>query len=119
MEHPKGYVRRIVTGHDQEGNAIVTEDGAAPSVHTNPKREGFYLTNLWATHETPALVNNDVDPTAAPLKLEPPKNGTVVRIIEFGPEGEWLKKLDNDGAKTAFGAMGTDKASTYRAGVIL
>jgi mannose-6-phosphate isomerase-like protein (cupin superfamily) len=116
MEHPKGYVRRIVTGHDQEGNAIVTEDGAAPSVHTNPKREGFYLTNLWATHETPAHVNNGVDPTAAPLKLEPPKNGTVVRIIEFGPEGEWLKKLDNDGAKTAFGAMGTDKASTYRAG---
>ncbi|MEI7428512.1 MAG: cupin domain-containing protein [Betaproteobacteria bacterium] len=116
MEHPKGYVRRIVTGHDQEGNAIVTEDAAAPSVHTNPKREGFYLTNLWATHETPAPVNNDLDPTAAPLKLEPPKNGTVVRIIEFGPEGEWLKKLDNDGAKTAFGAMGTDKASTYRAG---
>ena len=63
MEQVKGYVRRIVTGHDQEGNAIFTDDGPAPSVHTNPKREGFYLTNLWATHETPAEVNNGSDPT--------------------------------------------------------
>jgi mannose-6-phosphate isomerase-like protein (cupin superfamily) len=116
MENVKGFVRRIVTGHDENGLAIITEDGAAPSVHTNPKREGFYLTNLWVTHETPVPINNDPDPTSAPLQLEPPKNGSVVRIIEFGPEGEWLKKLDNDGAKTAFGAMGTDKASTFRPG---
>jgi mannose-6-phosphate isomerase-like protein (cupin superfamily) len=39
-----------------------------------------------------------------------------VRIIEFGPEGEWLQKLAQDDAKDVFGAMGTNKASTYQAG---
>lgn len=116
MESPKGFVRRIVTGHDNHGRSIVTEDGPAPHVHTNPKRVGYYLTNLWLTNETPAIVNNGEDPTSQPLKLEPPKGGTVVRIIEFGPEGDWLTKMDADGAKEVFGAIGTNKASTFKKG---
>ena len=112
----KGYVRRIVTGHDAHGKSIFTEDAAAPSVHTNPRRVGYHLTNLWMTDQTPCLVGNEADPTTRPLTLEPPKNGTVVRIVEFGPEGEWTKDLDGSGAKEAFGAMGTDKASTYKPG---
>lgn len=116
MNHPKGYVRRIVTGHDAEGKAIVTHDGPAPSVHTNPKRVGFYLTDLWHTDAMPVPVDNASDTTSRPLQLEPPKNGTVVRIIEFGPEGEWLQKLAQDDAKDVFGAMGTNKASTYQLG---
>jgi len=32
----KGEVRRIITGHDQNGLAYVTEDRIAPSVHTQP-----------------------------------------------------------------------------------
>ena len=85
-------------------------------MHTNPRRVGYYLTNLWITDQTPAYVGNDPDPTSRPLTLEPPKNGTVVRIIEFGPEGEWTKNLDGGGAKEAFGALGTHKASTYKEG---
>ena len=112
----KGYVRRIVTGHDAHGKSIFTEDAAAPSVHTNPRRVGYHLTNLWMTDQTPCLVGNEADPTTRPLTLEPPKNGTVVRIVEFGPEGEWTKDLDGSGAKEAFGAMGTGKASTYKPG---
>ena len=101
MEQTKGYVRRIVTGHDEHGQSIVTEDCAAPAVHTNPKRVGFYCTNLWITHETPAVVNNGPDPTTGPMVLEPPKSGSVVRIIEFGPEGDWTKQLGSEGAKAA------------------
>ena len=112
----KGYVRRIVTGHDDHGKSIFTEDAAAPSVHTNPRRVGYHLTNLWMTDQTPCLVGNEADPTSRPLTLEPPKNGTVVRIVEFGPEGEWTKNLDGGGAREAFGAMGTNKASTYKPG---
>ena len=43
----QGQVRRIVTGHDAQGRSIVSEDGIAPSVHTNPKRVGYCLTELW------------------------------------------------------------------------
>lgn len=113
---PKGQVRRIVTGHDANGRSIVTEDRAAPSVHTNPKRVGYVLTQLWATDRTPAYVGNEPDPTAQPLTLEPPKNGTVVRIIEFGPEGDWLQKLSTADTQVAWAALGTDRASTNKAG---
>jgi hypothetical protein len=113
---PRSYIRRIVTGHDAQGRAIVTEDQLAPSVHTNPKRVGYHLTQLWMTDQTPAYVGNEADPTSRPLKLEPSKNGTVVRIIEFGPEGEWLEKIDAQGSKVAWGALGTQTASTNQTG---
>jgi mannose-6-phosphate isomerase-like protein (cupin superfamily) len=111
-----GQVRRIVTGHDAQGRSVVTEDRAAPSVHTNPKRVGYVLTQLWATDQTPAFVGNEPDPTARPLKLEPPKNGSVVRIIEFGPEGEWIEKLSTADTQVAWGALGTATASTNQTG---
>ena len=105
-----------MTGHDVDGNAIFTEDGNAPSIHGNPKRVGFHLTNLWITDETPAKINNGPDPTSRPLELIPPKNGTVVRIVEFGPEGDWTQNLRASDAKVAFGAMGTQEASTFQEG---
>lgn len=108
----KGQVRRIITGHDENGLSYVTEDRIAPSVHTNPKRVGYCLTQLWMTDETPVKVNNGPDPTGRPLKLEPPKNGSVVRIIEFGPEGEWLTKIDAQDTRVAWDALGTKTAST-------
>jgi mannose-6-phosphate isomerase-like protein (cupin superfamily) len=112
----QGQVRRIVTGHDAQGRSMVSEDRAAPSVHTNPKRVGYCLTQLWMTDATPAPVGNEADPTTRPLKLEPPKDGTVVRIIEFGPEGEWLHKIDAAATREAWGALGTQSASTNRSG---
>jgi mannose-6-phosphate isomerase-like protein (cupin superfamily) len=112
----KRPVRRIVTGHDSKGQSYVTEDRNAPSVHTNPKRVGYHLTQLWMTDESPAFVGNEDDPTSRPLRLEPPKGGTVVRIIEFGPEGDWLAKIDANDTKVAWGALGTDTASTYADG---
>jgi mannose-6-phosphate isomerase-like protein (cupin superfamily) len=112
----KRPVRRIVTGHDDQGLSYVTEDKDAPSVHTNPKRVGYHLTQLWMTDTTPAFVGNENDPTSRPLKLEPPKSGTVVRVVEFGPEGDWITKIDTNDTKVAWGALGTDTASTNKSG---
>ena len=112
-----GRVRRIVTGHDEQGRSIVTHDGDAPSVHSNPKRVGYVLTQLWATDATPAPVGFDnSDPTERPLRLEPPPSGSVVRIITFGPEGEWIEGLGADGAKQAWGVLGQGGASTNTGG---
>jgi len=113
---PRTYIRRIVTGHDEQGRSIVTEDQLAPSVHTNPKRVGYHLTQLWMTDQTPAFVGNEPDPTSRPLKLEPPRNGSVVRIIEFGPEGDWLDKIDAQDTQLAWNALGTHTASTNQTG---
>ncbi|MSQ57885.1 MAG: hypothetical protein EXR35_10465 [Limnohabitans sp.] len=115
-EKQKKQIRRIVTVHNVQGRSIVTEGRFAPSVHTNPNRVGYHLTQLWITDQTPAYVGNEEDPTARLLKLEPPKNGSVVRIIEFGPEGDWLDRINVDDTKVAWGALGTQTASTTKTG---
>ena len=35
-----GFIRRVVTGHDKNGKAVVLSDELAPSVKTNPLRPG-------------------------------------------------------------------------------
>lgn len=111
----QGYIRRIVTGHDAAGRSIITHDGAAPSVHTNPKRVGYCMTQLWMTDDMPVTVANEADPTDRRVTLEPNPNGSVVRIVEFGPEGDWLHKMDTQGTQEAWAAIGTD-ASTNKQG---
>jgi len=113
-----GYVRRIVTGHDAQGKAIVSSDGPAPAVIVNPKRPGYFLTQVWATTESPAEVGNTDDPTRLPLALAPPKNGSVIRIIEFPPEHGSLSKFDKESAEEAFAAIGGKAHSTFRPGAL-
>jgi len=42
----RGKIRRVVTGHDGNGKAIVIEDGLAPSVRSNPLRPGHISIDL-------------------------------------------------------------------------
>lgn len=110
----QGRVRRVVTGHDQNGKAIVVSDGPAPAIHTNPLRPGHWTTDVWRTGATPAPIPGHAsDPTGGPRKQMPPKNGTVVRIADFLPESEALRKLDPQSAKQVFAAMGNEHASTF------
>lgn len=78
-------VRRVVTGTDAAGRARIIEDAPARFVRTVAARPGYRVSNLWATHDTPA-------PIDAPDRIEeisgvlPPARGTVVRIIDYPPE---------------------------------
>ena len=47
-------IRRVVTGHDAQGRAVVLADGPAANVLHRPSRPGVALTDLWATDGTPA-----------------------------------------------------------------
>jgi len=96
--------RRIVTGHDENGVAIVISDKQASCILQRPNRPGVTLTNLWQIDKTPAAMELHDDPVDGPLILHPPKNGSVFRIVQFDPEDpEALAKLDG---KTAFAEMG-------------
>jgi hypothetical protein len=46
-------VRRVVTGHDASGKAIVIIDGDAPNQKL--RQTGIVSTLLWVTDETPAI----------------------------------------------------------------
>ncbi|VCU70193.1 Cupin domain protein [Pigmentiphaga humi] len=108
----QGKIRRVVTGHDAQGRAVVLEDGHAPNVRHDPSRPGYYLTQLWLTPAAPAPIGNGPDPTLGPVTLTPPAQGTVVRIIEFPPAGQELRDVDADAARQAFAMFGGDHALT-------
>lgn len=96
--------RRVVTGHDAKGKAVVASDAEAFNILQRPNRPGVTLTNLWQTATTPAEFGGPEETVDGPFVLHPPKHGTVFRIVEFEPEDpEVLATLDG---KAAFAEMG-------------
>jgi len=110
----QGKIRRVVTGHDSTGKAIVLEDGLAPAVRTNPLRPGHISVDLWKTAASPVVVSRaEPDPTAGPKQIHPPAHGTVFRISEIAPETEETRSMRPEQAQAVFKAMGNENASTY------
>jgi quercetin dioxygenase-like cupin family protein len=110
----QGRIRRVVTGHDAKGKAIVLEDGLAPAVRTNPHRPGHISVDLWKTSASPVIVKRaEADPTAGPKQIHPSPHGTVFRISEIAPETEAIRNMSPDQAKEVFKAMGNENASTF------
>ena len=47
-------IRRVVTGHDENGVATVIMDGDADCILQRPNRPGVTLTNLWQNYQNPS-----------------------------------------------------------------
>jgi quercetin dioxygenase-like cupin family protein len=110
-------VRRVVTGHDRNGKAVVISDGAAPFVHVNPSNPDWYSTDIWRTDETPArIVGVPGETTLGPRRQLPGKRGTVLRINHFPPEAEAVRRMDPEASRRAFAALGNEKAATFGKG---
>jgi mannose-6-phosphate isomerase-like protein (cupin superfamily) len=109
-----GFIRRVVTGHDAAGKAIVTSDGVTPTIKTNPLRPGFRSTDIWRTDCTPVqITKEEPDPTLSPYQIPPPPYGNVFRITELAPETEAIRNLSAEKARDLFRAMGAEEASTF------
>lgn len=113
-----GFIRRIVTGHDASGKAIVVSDGLAPSVKTNPMRPGHRSTEIWRTNAAPVPITKDeTDPTTVGSRtIHPAPRGTVLRIAEIAPESDEIRNLTPEQARAVFRASGNESASTYGRG---
>ena len=77
-------VRRIVTGHDEAGRAIIRSDDLLP---VNPIPSGDAAFSLiWTTASVPADNNDDTDGRSrdAGLTLH---QGSVIRIVDMLPGG--------------------------------
>lgn len=97
-------IRRVVTGHDENGVAKVIMDGDATCFLERPNRPGVRLTNLWQLDTAPAVMETHEDPVTGPLILHPPQGGSIFRIVQFDPEDpEKLAQMDG---KAAFAEMG-------------
>jgi mannose-6-phosphate isomerase-like protein (cupin superfamily) len=107
-------VRRVVTGHDARGKAVVCTDGAVPVTFTNPLRPGYMWSQVWMTDSSPAVIDNGPDPTNRPIKIEPGERGSVIRIIEFPEETAEALALAKKQSKEVFAGMGSVAAATGR-----
>src|SRR5579872_4112168 len=75
-------LRRVVTGHDATGKAIVKIDEMAKNIVSG--RPGALACNVWTTEGFP--VNNDGDVDEAQRKVGTTlAKGTVFRVVEFSP----------------------------------
>jgi mannose-6-phosphate isomerase-like protein (cupin superfamily) len=97
-------VRRVLTGHDAAGRSVFISDGAAPNVKEMTAITGLALTDLWETGAAPASNEGDKDAAARPVRLEPPPNGTILRIVEFPPDTAWRGATDGKAGFKAIGA---------------
>jgi mannose-6-phosphate isomerase-like protein (cupin superfamily) len=88
-------VRRIVTGHNAQGRAIVVSDEASPHVDVILGIDTFATTELWTT-QVPADNVALGDPVTLPHRIAPPAGGAVFRVVEFPPDRDWKGKLHAD-----------------------
>jgi quercetin dioxygenase-like cupin family protein len=76
-------VRRIITGHDEAGKAIVKIDEICD--HFREGRPGAMVCNVWTTDTAPADNSGQEDKGKREGKFTMIENGSVFRIIEFKP----------------------------------
>lgn len=76
-------LRRVVTGHDEQGNAVVKIDEIAQ--HWREGRPGGMVCNVWTTETTPANNSLDADGGKRDGKFTMIHNGSVFRILHFAP----------------------------------
>ena len=75
-------IRRVVTGHDAGGKAVVQIDEICRNVIS--RRERHHSCVVWSTASFPVDNSGNEDESRRPVGATPPE-GTVFRIIEYGP----------------------------------
>ena len=107
------HVRRIVTVDKPDGTSTAIADGPSPDVSTDPARPGYAAARLWVTDRTPCPIKGVTDTLHLPHTLEPPKGGSVCRVVTFPPDSGYRDRIEERHVRAFFKAMGSPHASTY------
>lgn len=112
MDQQQKVFRRIVTGHDADGKAIILSDASPERTYMIGGPKGAKFHEVWNTRQSPALIDSRAgEPEETSLVLAPPKGGTRIRVIDFPPEGEEIRNLSKEEASQHFKSMGGEDAS--------
>lgn len=84
MSNPFPAIRRIVTGHNDQGRAIIRSDTRFPSEPIALGGAEFAL--IWTTASVPADNNDEADGRERDAGLTI-NHGSVIRIVDFLPGG--------------------------------
>src|SRR4051794_31590453 len=84
-------VRRVVTGHDEDGRSVVISDGLAPCVSAPPSMPELVATVLWKTASAPPsnAGNEDTAPAGRTPPMAPGDGGSIFRIADFPPDSHY------------------------------
>jgi len=86
-------VHRVVTTIDKDGRSVALIDDALPlKSMRSPNPAG----DVWVTQAYPADFDWAKDRGKIEVKLQPPKNGTIFRIVDFVPMTDKIEKLPMD-----------------------
>jgi hypothetical protein len=107
-------VRRVVTGHDAQGRAVLQEDGPVPRVQRIGGTHGPLFFEVWNTLATPAPIDRASGEFAEPgIQLAPPKNGTRIRVLDIPPEDASIQSLTPEQSQAHFAEVGAAGASSH------
>ena len=100
--------RRIVTGHNAQGQSLILSDDLSPHVVPIMNQPNFAVTNFWKTMTTPADNSRatEVDLCSQPTPVAPPDGGSVFRVVQFPPDKDWAAK-----AAAAGGSLAIDETA--------
>jgi hypothetical protein len=116
MDDQQKPVRRIITIDDAEGKSMAIADGPSPDRRFDPARPGFVCERIWVTDASPPTIAAYNDAVLHyPHMLEPPRCGSVCRIVTFPPDVAFAGKVGAAEVAAFFTAMGSPGASTYSA----
>ena len=111
-----GFVRRVVTGHDDKGKSKVISDGIAPAERLFTYIPGQRSSDIWKTSAMPVpITREEPDPTTGPREFVPPM-GTKIRFAEIPPENEASRNLTPEQAREIFKSSGRHLTPTFEHG---
>ena len=90
----KHAIRRVVSGHDSTGKAVVLIDGIAPNIKLR-QGAGFVHSLLWVTDETPADISGLADRAGREIGVAPPPMGSILRMVDFPPVTREAENIDH------------------------
>jgi mannose-6-phosphate isomerase-like protein (cupin superfamily) len=76
-------IRRVVTGHDENGKSVFVSDGPAPREVSFPGMKGSGITAVWTTDNGMTAVPGSEDPTPNMTTFVPGHGGTRFLVTVF------------------------------------
>ena len=110
----EGPTRRIVTGHNAQGKAIIQEDGPVARYQRVGGESGPMFHEVWNTTATPVPIDAaSGEPPEEGIRLAPPKNGTRIRVLDIPPDDPELANRTPEEARAHFEEIGAGDASSH------
>ncbi|MCF5722802.1 cupin domain-containing protein [Pseudomonas syringae] len=106
--------KRVVTGHDTDGQAVVAMTGPTRNNFPLKAVPGTLFYEVWNSATSPAPLDNGGDSTDKPLQLSPGILGSVIRVVDIPPDSV-QNQISAEDAAACFAEIGESHAGTGKA----